>query len=205
MMKKWFFPVAALFLMPALLKAAPASVYGKALQRARGVAGQAERSREALPPPPAPKPAPKSAPKPAPDRMGLSRDFSGAVFKAKLKRYPVSGVAGVNELLRKKIILPHHLGIAPGQPVSEKTLPFAWFGAEANRVRGKGVFPLFITKPAFGPVTVGFTDGRVIQLKERPRTVTGVIHILRSTAKNKKSSLWTIYQTAAGKIDRASK
>ena len=205
MMKKWLFPVAALFLMPAFLDAAPASVYGKALQRARGVAGQAEKSRT-LPPEPARKPVPPpAAPKPAPDRMGLSRDFSSAVFKAKLKRYPVSGVAGVNELLNKKIILPHHLGIAPGQSVSEKTLPFAWFGAEANRVRGKGVFPLFITKPAFGPVTVGFTDGKVIQLKERPLTVTGVIHILRSTAKNKKSSLWTIYQTAAGKIDRASK
>ena len=121
MMKKWFFPVAALFLMPAFLDAAPASVYGKALQRARGVAGQAEKSRT-LPPEPARKPVlPPAAPKSAPDRMGLSRDFSSAVFKAKLKRYPVSGVAGVNELLRKKIVLPHHLGIAPGQSVSEKT------------------------------------------------------------------------------------
>lgn len=199
-MKKCLFPVAALFLLPLLLTAAPASIYGKALQKARNVTGQAEQSRR-LPPKPAPKPAPRTSF----DRFTASKEFSRAIFKAKLKRYPVSGVAGINDLLKRKIALRGYFDLRHEQPVSEKNLSVAWFGAEANRVRGKGVFPLFITKPSFGPVIVGFTDGSVIQLKERPRTVTGVIHILRSTAKNKKSSLWTIYQTAAGKIDRASK
>ena len=191
--------VAALFLMPVLLTAAPASIYGKALQSARNVSAQAQKSRT-LPPE-----QKKKAPATAPDKMKYARDFSAFVFKAKLKRYPVSGAQGINELIRKKIIPANIFGKTVKMPVSEKNLQVAWFGTEANRAKGKGVFPLFVTKPAFGPVFAGLTDGSVIQLKNRPKSVTGVINILRSNGKNKKNALWTDYQKTAGKIDRASK
>ena len=197
MMKMKLSFVAALFLMPVLLKAAPASIYGKALQSARNVSAQAQKSRT-LPPEPAKK-------APAPDKMKYAKDFSAFVFKAKLKRYPVSGAQGINELLKKKIIPANVFGKPISMPVSEKNLPVAWFGTEANKAKGKGVFPLFVTKPAFGPVFAGFTDGSVIQLKNRPKSVAGVINILRSSGKNKKNTLWTNYQRTAGKIDRASK
>ena len=199
MMKMKISSVAALFLMPVLLAAAPASIYGKALQSARNVSAQAQKSRT-LPPEPA-----KKAPAPAPDKMKCAKDFSALIFKAKLKRYPVSGAQGVNELLKKKIIPANIFGKPVKMPVSEKNLPVAWFGTEANKAKGKGVFPLFVTKPAFGPVFAGFTDGSVIQLKNRPKSVTGVINILRSNDKNKKNTLWISYQKTAGKIDRASK
>lgn len=197
MMKMKLSFVAALFLMPVLLKAAPASIYGKALQSARNVSAQAQKSRT-LPPEPAKK-------APAPDKMKYAKDFSAFVFKAKLKRYPVSGAQGINELLKKKIIPANVFGKPIPMPVSEKNLPVAWFGTEANKAKGKGVFPLFVTKPAFGSVFAGFTDGSVIQLKNRPKSVAGVINILRSSGKNKKNTLWTNYQRTAGKIDRASK
>ena len=201
MMKMKISSVAALFLMPVLLTAAPASIYGKALQRARSVSAQAEKSRT-LPPEPQKK-AP--VPAPAPDRMKLAKDFSAVVFRAKLKRYPVSGAQGINELIKKNIISANILGKEIKMPVSEKNLPIAWFGTEANSAKGKGVFPLFVTKPAFGPVLAGFTDGSVIELKKRPKSVAGVINILRSNDKNKKNAIWTNYQRTAGKIDRASK
>ena len=200
MAKISFISAAALLLMPVLLTAAPASIYGKALQKARNVTSQAERSRTL----PEEKPAAKPA-APAVDRVKLAKDFSAGVFKAKMKRYPVSGAAGINQMIQKKIIPANILGKELKLPVTEKNLPVAWFGTEANRARNKGVFPLFVTKPAYGKVIAGFTDGSVVVLKQQPKTVTGVIHILRSTAKNKKSSLWTNYQIAAGKIDKASK
>ena len=199
MMKMKISSVAALFLMPVLLAAAPASIYGKALQSARNVSAQAQKSRT-LPPE-----QKKKAPAPAQNKMKCAKDFSALIFKAKLKRYPVSGAQGINELLRKKIIPANIFGKQIKMPVSEKNLPIAWFGTEANKAKGKGVFPLFVTKPAFGPVFAGFTDGSVIQLKNRPKSVTGVINILRSNDKNKKNAIWTNYQKTAGKIDRASK
>ena len=201
MQKKFILPFAALFLMPVLLTAAPAGIYGKALQKARNVAGQAERSRAIAPEKSAVKPAVPQAP----DRLAAAKDFSRELAKAKLKSYPASGAAGINELLKKKIVSSRFFGTDVKVPVTEKKLPVAWFGTEANLARAQGVFPLFVTKPASGPVIAGFTDGSVIQLKQRPRTVTGVINILRSTAKNKKSTFWIKYRNAAGKIDKASK
>lgn len=198
-MKMKISSVAALFLLPVLLAAAPASIYGKALQSARNVSAQAQKSRTIAPE------QKKKAPAAAQDRMKCAKDFSASVFKAKLKRYPVSGAQGINELLKKKIISANIFGRQVKIPVSEKNLPVAWFGTEANRAKGKGVFPLFVTKPAFGPVFAGFTDGSVIQLKASPKSVTGVINILRSNGKNKKNALWTNYQRTAGKIDRASR
>ena len=202
-MLKLIFCSAVVCLAPFFLCAAPASVYGKALQRARNVSSRAEQSR-ALPPEKTvsrPVPPPSA---PAVDRLALAGEFSRAVSKAKLKRYPVSGAAGVARLIERKIVPPRILGKDLRLPLTEKALPVAWFGNEANRA-GKEVFPLFVTKPAFGPVIVGFTDGRVVQLKQSPRSVTGVINILRSTAPNKKSPLWNNYQRAAGSIDRSSK
>ena len=198
-MKMKISSVAALFLMPVLLAAAPASIYGKALQSARNVSAQAQKSRTLAPE------QKKKAPVPALDRMKCAKDFSALIFKANLKRYPVSGAQGINELLKKKIIPANIFGRQIKMPVSEKNLPVAWFGTEANRAKGKGAFPLFVTKPAFGPVFAGFTDGSVIQLKKRPKSVAGVINILRSNDKNKKNAIWTNYQKTAGKIDRASK
>ena len=191
--------VAALLLIPVMLAAAPASIYGKALQSARNISAQAQKSRTLQPE------QKKAAPAPAQDKMKCAKDFSALIFKAKLKRYPVSGAPGINELIKKKIIPANIFGKQIKMPVSEKNLPVAWFGTEANKSKGKGVFPLFVTKPAFGPVFAGFTDGSVIQLKNRPKSVTGVINILRSNDKNKKNTLWTNYQRTAGKIDRASK
>ena len=107
-------------------------------------------------------------------------------------------------MLARKIITPDMIGV-PKQRVTEKELPIAWFGGEANKVKGKEVFPLFITKPSSGEIIVGFTDGVVKKIKSRPRTVTGVVQILRAGAKNKKSSLWAAYLKTARAIDRASK
>ena len=200
MMKMKISSVAALFLMPVLLAAAPASIYGKALQSARNVSAQAQKSRTI-----APEQKKKAPAATVQNQMKYAKNFSASVFKAKLKRYPVSGAQGINELLKKKIISANIFGRQVKIPVSEKNLPVAWFGTEANRAKGKGVFPLFVTKPAFGPVFAGFTDGSVIQLKASPKSVTGVINILRSNGKNKKNVLWTNYQRTAGKIDRASR
>ncbi len=198
-MLKIAFYAAVVSLSPILLCAAPASIYGKALQRARNVSSRAEQSRALPPEKPVPRPA-----APVVNRLALAEDFSRAVSRARLKRYPVSGASGVAELIAKRIVSPRILGHDLKLPLSEKSLPVAWFGSEANRA-GKQVFPLFVTKPVFGPVIVGFTDGRVIQLKQSPRSVTGVINILRSTAPNKKSPLWNNYQRTAGTIDRSSK
>ncbi|MBR1952930.1 MAG: hypothetical protein IKA32_10155 [Lentisphaeria bacterium] len=200
MMKMKISSVAALFLLPVLLAAAPASIYGKALQSARNVSAQAQQSRTI-----APEQKKKAPAATVQNRMKYAKNFSASVFKAKLKRYPVSGAQGINELLEKKIIPENIFGRQVKRPVSEKNLPVAWFGTEANKAKGKGVFPLFVTKPAFGPVFAGFTDGSVIQLKNSPKSVTGVINILRSNGKNKKNVLWTNYQRTAGKIDRASR
>lgn len=202
-MLKFVFYAAAVCLSPALLNAAPASVYGKALQRAKNVASHAEQSRALPPEKPAARPVPPP-PAPAVNRQELAGEFSRAVFKARLKRYPVSGAAGVAKLIESKIVPPRILGKNLRLPLTEKGLPVAWFGSEANRA-GKEVFPLFVTKPAFGPVIVGFTDGRVIQLRQSPRSVTGVINILRSTAPNKRHTLWNNYLRTAGTIDRNSK
>ena len=202
-MLKFVFYAAAMCLSPVLLCAAPASVYGKALQRARDVSSRAEQRRALPPEKPAPRPVPPPA-APAVNRLVLAAEFARAVTKAGLKRYPVSGAAGVARLIERKIVPPRILGKNLRLPLTEKTLPIAWFGNEANRA-GKEVFPLFVSKPAFGPVIVGFTDGGVIQLKQSPRSVTGVINILRSTAPNKKSPLWNNYQRTAGIIDRNTK
>ena len=202
-MLKFILCTAVAGLAPLLLYAAPASIYGKALQRARNVSSHAEQSRALPPEKTVARPvAPTAAP--AVSRLALAEEFSRAVSKAKLKRYPVSGAAGVAKLIERKIVPPRILGKALRLPLTEKSLPIAWFGNEANRA-GKEVFPLFVSKPAFGPVIVGFTDGKVVQLKQSPRSVTGVINILRSTAPNKKSPLWNNYQRAAGSIDRSSK
>ena len=198
-MLKLIFCAVVVCFAPSFLYAAPASVYGKALQRARNVSSRAEQSRALPPEKPAPRPA-----APAVNRLALAGEFARAVSKAGLKRYPVSGAAGVATLIERKIVPPRILGKALRLPLTEKELPIAWFGNEANRA-GKEVFPLFVSKPAFGPVIVGFTDGGVIQLKQSPRSVTGVINILRSTAPNKKSPLWNNYQRTAGSIDRSSK
>ena len=70
MMKMKISSVAALFLMPVLLAAAPASIYGKALQSARNVSAQAQKSRT-LPPE-----QKKKAPAPAQNKMKCAKDFS---------------------------------------------------------------------------------------------------------------------------------
>lgn len=188
----------ALLLFPVLVSAAPGSIYGKALQKARDVSSQAEKSRTL--PPAKPVPAKTSF-----DQKKAKELFS-AITRAKLKRYPKSGAAGINEMLAKKIISPAQLQLpAKKTSVSEKELMIAWFGSEAGKVKNKEVFPLFFTKPAAGTVVVVFNNGTVTTLKKRPRSVTGVISILRSTAKNKKSNLWSSYLKAAGRIDKASK
>lgn len=184
---------------PALVSAAPASVYGKALQRAKQVSAQASQSRQQLPPQPDPA---------AKVRRNIAAEAKTLIKKlrdAKLDTYPVSGAAGVNELLAKKIIKPASFGLPPGTVrVTERELAYAWFGSEANKA-GNGVFPLIVSKPSAGPVSVCFTDGSVIEIKSRPRTVTGVISVLRSRAKDKKSPLWEHYFKTARAIDKASK
>jgi hypothetical protein len=192
--------VSVVSLILPLSVSAAGSVYGRALQKARNVAGQAERSRAALPDdgkPAAPKPA-------APDALARAKQLSAAV--AKLKTYPPTGAKGVNELLTKKLVDPASLGLEAGKTnVTEKELSLAWFGTEANSARGKGVFPLFVSKPARGAVVVGFTDGSVKRLDNRPRSVTGVISVLRTGASNGKDPLWESYRKAARAIDRAEK
>ena len=184
---------------PALVFAAPASVYGKALQRATQVSNQASQSRQQLPPQPA------SAAKKQRSSAAEAKMLSKNLRDAKLDTYPVSGAAGVNELLAKKLIKPESFGLPSGTVrIAERDLVYAWFGSEANKA-GNGVFPLFVTKPSAGPVSVGFTDGSVVEIKSRPRTVTGVISVLRSRAKDKKSPLWERYFKTARAIDKASK
>ena len=190
MMKLLVWPLLVSLVFPVCLSAAPGSVYGKALQRAQNVINQAEQAR-ILPPDPG-------------KRFELAQNFSQAVLKKKLKSYPASGVAGINQMLARKIITPNMIGVTK-QRVTEKELSIAWFGSEANKVKGKEVFPLFITKPSHGEIVVGYTDGVVKRIKSRPRTVTGVIQVLRSGAKSKKSSLWAAYLKTARAIDKASK
>lgn len=200
MLKKIAVVSALSLVLPLSVFAAPGSIYGKALQKARNVAGQAEKSRAALPgddKPAAPKPA-------APEVLARAQQFSAAV--AKLETYPPTGAKGVNELLAKKLVDPASLGLEAGKTgVTEKELSLAWFGTEANSARSKGAFPLFISKPARGTVIVGFTDGSVKRLDNRPRGVTGVISILRSQAADAKDPLWESYRKAARAIDRAGK
>ncbi|MBQ9502075.1 MAG: hypothetical protein IJU70_07970 [Lentisphaeria bacterium] len=199
MLKKIVVLSVASLVLPLSVSAA-GSVYGRALQKARNVAGQAEKSRAALPDddrPASPKPA-------APDALDRAKQFSAAV--AKLETYPPTGAKGVNELLAKKLADPASLGLAAGRTnITEKELSIAWFGTEANSARGKGVFPLFISKPAKGAVVVGFTDGSVKRLDNRPRGVTGVISILRAQSSDGRDPLWESYRKAARAIDRAAK
>ena len=198
-MMKWFaWPLLMCLIFPVCLSGAPGSIYGKALQKARNVTSQAERSRTLPPEKPRPVPAP------AVNRFEQAQKLARILFKKKLKSYPASGFTGVNQLLARKIITPAMIG-AKKQRVTEKELSIAWFGTQANKANGKEGFPLFITKPAFGEIVVGYTDGTVKRVKSRPRTVTGVIQILRAGAKNKKSSLWAVYLNTARMIDKASK
>ena len=202
MLKKIVVLPVAVLLLPLSLSAVPGSVYGKALQKARNVAGQAEKSRSALPGDRKAAPAPKAAS----DALTRAQKFSAAVAAAKLETYPPTGARGVNLLLEKKLVDPAVLGLAPGRTnVTEKELSLAWFGTEANSARGKGVFPLFISKPAKGAVVVGFTDGSVRRLDNRPRGVTGVISILRAKASNGRDPLWESYRKAARAIDGAAR
>lgn len=201
MLKKIVVLSVASLLLPLSLSAVPGSVYGKALQKARNVAGEAEKSRAVLPDDG--KAASKAA---APDAFARAKKFSDAVAAAKLETYPPTGARGVRVLLEKKLVDPAVLGLAPGRTnVAEKDLSLAWFGTEANSARGKGVFPLFISKPAKGAVIVGFTDGSVKRLDNRPRGVTGVISILRAKASNGRDPLWESYGKAARAIDRAAR
>ena len=198
MVKNLILFLAVCLVLPPVVCGAPSSVYGKALQKAKNVTAQSERSRAV------PEEKKQAAPK-----FSISAKQAGeiaaAIKKAKLKRYPVSGAQGVKDLLERKILTPELLGLPAGKNAFlEKELPIAWFGTEANKAQ-KQLFPLFIIKPGCGEVSAGFTNGTVTTLKKAPRSVTGTISVLRSSAKNKKSALWDSYLKRARKIDRSSK
>ena len=119
---------------------------------------------------------------------------------------PPSGARGVNELLAKKIVTCAQLQLDEGKTsVAEKELAVAWFGTEAGQAGGKKGFPLFVTKPARGAVIVGFPDGTVRRLDNRPRGVTGVISILKAESPEKNDPLWESYGRTARDIDRSSR
>ena len=197
---------AVCFVLPSLLPAAPSSVYGRALQKARSVTAQAEKSR-ALPE--EKKPEEKktgTAPQKAPDALARAQEFSRAVAAAGLKKYPPSGARGVNELLAKKIVTCAQLQLEEGKTqVAEKELAIAWFGTEAALAGDKKGFPLFVSKPARGAVIVGFPDGTVRRLANRPRGVAGVISILKAESPESGDPLWESYRKTARSIDRSSK
>ena len=207
---------AVCFALPSLLPAAPSSVYGRALQKARSVTAQAEKSR-ALPEEKKPeekkpeekKPEEKkteAAPRKAPDALTRAQEFSRAVAAAGLKKYPPSGARGVNELLAQKIVTCAQLQLEEGKSsVSEKDLSIAWFGTEAALAGDKKGFPLFVTKPARGAVIAGFPDGSVRRLANRPRGVAGVISILKAESPSSGDPLWESYRKTARSIDRASR
>ena len=207
MLKKAAVLSAACFVLPSLLQAAPSSVYGRALQKARNVTAQAEQSR-ALPAEKKPEEKkPEAAPRKVPaDPLARAQEFSRAVAAAGLKKYPPSGARGVNELLAQKIVSCAQLQLEEGKSaVAEKELFLAWFGTEAALAGNRKGFPLFVTKPARGAVIVGFPDGTVRRLANRPRGVTGVISILKAESPEKNDPLWESYRKAARAIDRSSR
>jgi len=201
MLKKVIVLSAVCFALPSLLPAAPGSVYGRALQKARSVTAQAEKSRT-LPE----EQRSGAAPQKAPDALARAQEFSRAVAAAGLKKYPPSGARGVNELLAKKIVTCAQLQLAEDKTsVAEKELAIAWFGTEAALAGDKKGFPLFVSKPARGAVIVGFPDGSVRRLTNRPRGVTGVISILKAESPEKSDPLWESYSRTARSIDRSSR
>lgn len=197
---------AVCFALPALLPAAPASVYGRALQKARNVTAQAEKSRALPEEKKSEEKKTEAAPRKAPDALARAQEFSRAVAAAGLKKYPPSGARGVNELLAKKIVTCAQLQLDEGKTsFSEKELAIAWFGTEAALAGDKKGFPLFVSKPARGAVIVGFPDGSVRRLANRPRGVAGVISILKAESPAGGDPLWESYRKTARSIDRASK
>lgn len=192
-----------------------ASPYGKALQKARQVRGDAEkRHAEALAPAkPAPRPA-KVAPKaPAP---GSSDEFkqiwqqTGKVALANKGVLPgPAGIDGLRKMCGPGGVAPQLLKINDFGRMTEKNCPWAYVGGELGQLKAlpKGVrFPVLFSKPAPGvkEIRVLFSDGSAGRYDARNfRNCAAVVKFLRDSSGRAKHPAWNKLNFAAGQIDRA--
>ena len=180
------------------------SPYGKALQKARQVAGQAERRNA-------------QATAPAPRRQTAE----GAEFKqlyiqigevARLNRGVLpgpAGIAGLKKLCGPGRVSPALLKINDFKRLTERNCPWAYVGGalgQLKRLPAGGNFPVLFSKVAPGKkeIRVLFADGSITKLYAGPfRNSCDVIDALRKSSRHAKNPAWIRLRVAAKHIDKS--
>ena len=201
---KQIFALGVLFCCCGMLCASP---YGKALQKARQVAGQAERRSAAQVAPPAPR-----------QQAAANHEFKqlsvqiGEVARRNRGVLPgPSGIAGLKKLCGPGKVSPAILKINDMGRLTEKNSPWAYVGGELGalkRLPKDGGFPVLFSKAAPGQkeIIVLMADGSVKKLNAHKfRSAASVVKALRSASPRAKHPAWKKLSTAAGQIDRASR
>ena len=183
-----------------------ASPYGKALQKARQVAGQAEkRHAQAAAPAPRQEKAEEGEFKHLYVQIGEVARVSKGVLPGP------AGAAGLKKLCGPGRVPPTLLKISDVKNLTEKNCPWTYVGGAAGvlkRLPKGGNFPLLFTKPAPGvrEIKVLFADGTEKKLNGAQfKNSVSVVEFLRKSSPNAKHSLWNKLSKAAGQIDRASR
>ena len=183
-----------------------ASPYGKALQKARQVAGQAEK-RHAQPPAPAPRRAPA-------EEGEFKQLYVQIGEVARLNRGVLpgpAGVAGLKKLCGPGRVAPSLIKINDIAKLTEKNCAWSYVGGELGQLKrlpAGGNFPVLFTKPAPGvrEIKVLFANGTVQKLAAPsfPSSKSVIAHLQRSSAAPK-HAVWGKLTKAAGHIDHASR
>ena len=198
------------------------SPYGKALQKARQVRGDAEkRTAEALAGmdhgvSPAEINRQKALSKPLAKPAAGGDEFkqlwlqAGKAAHANKGVLPgPAGIEGLKKMCGPGGVAPEVLKIKDFGRMTEKNCPWAYVGGELGRLKAlpKGVrFPVLFSKPAPGAkvIVVLFSDGSVSKYDARNlRSCAAVVKFLRNSSGRAKHPAWNKLNFAAGQIDRA--
>ena len=184
------------------------SPYGKALQKARQVAGKVERRSAQTEPGPQVR---RNADDAVSEFKHLYVQLGMAARSSRGVLPGPAGVAGLKKLCGPGKVAPSLLKINDFGKLTEKNCPWAYVGGELgsfNALPKGGKFPILFSKAAPGvrEIRVLFADGSVTKLDARHfRNSRSVVDFLRKSSPRAKHPAWNKIVKGAALIDRASR